>query len=200
MKSLICNACGKPTKPDDKFCQHCGAPIKNTVPNPKAKTANKSKRIVFSALAKWILIALIVGLVVGWIRYWIGYYILLQGIVAGLLIPWVVKKNAKEQQQSIVNARFKIAIFLFFSFMIAQAIGFGLAQPVFDPIGWLARVWNGDTTESIFGVFSTGGVAHQAFSEGLSGGFWLFLTLFDMAFMFFFLLISLPVKTIKSKS
>ncbi len=81
--------------------------------------------------------------------------------------------------------------------MISQAVGFGIAQPSFDPLGWPGRVWNGDTMESIFGVFSTGGVAHQAFSEGLSGGFWLFLSFIDIIFMFFFILISLPSKKIK---
>lgn len=159
----------------------------------------QSTKISYTALAKWVVTALIIGLVFGWVRYWIGYYILLQGIVAGLLIAWAVKSIAKEHLQSLINARFKIAIGLFFSFMIGQAVGFGFAQPVFDPFGWFGRVWNGDTTESIFGIFSTGGVAHQAFAEGLSGGFWLFLSLFDLTFMFFFMLISLPLKINKKR-
>ncbi len=158
----------------------------------------QSNKLSLSALTKWILVALITGFVFGWVRYWIGYYILLQGIVAGLLISSIVKKVATEQQQSLVDFRFKMAIALFFSFMIGQAVGFGTAQPVFDPLGWLGRVWNGDTSESVFGIFSTGGVAHQTFSEGLSGGFWLFLSLFDLAFMFFFILISLPTKIAKN--
>lgn len=160
----------------------------------------QSEKIHNLIIVKWIIITLIIGLIIGWIRYWIGYYILLQGIVAGLLIAWAVKKIAKEELQSLANVRFKITIVLFFFFMIAQAIGFGLAQPVFDPFNWFGRVWNADTTESIFGIFSTGGVAHQAFSEGLSGGFWLFLSLFDLMFMFFFMLISMPLKTNKKRS
>lgn len=158
----------------------------------------QSKKLSFSALIKWIIVALIVGFVFGWVRYWIGYYVLLQGITAGLLVSSIVKKVAVRQQQSFVDFRFKIAIVLFFSFMIAQVIGFGTAQPTFDPFGWFGRVWQGDTSESVFGIFSTGGVAHQAFSEGLSGGFWLFLSLFDLAFMFFFILVSLPLKISKT--
>jgi len=157
-----------------------------------------ANKLSFSALVRWIFVALITGFVFGWVRYWIGYYVLLQGIVAGLLISSIVKKVAVEQQQSLIDFRFKMAIVLFLSFMIAQAVGFGTAQPVFDPFGWFGRVWNGDTSESVFGIFSTGGVAHQAFSEGLSGGFWLFLSLFDIAFMFFFILVSLPLKITKN--
>jgi len=161
---------------------------------------SKSEKIPTSAVAKWVFTALVFGFVLGWVRYWIGYYILLQGIAAGLLMVWVVKRIAKEQQQFLVNIRFKMTVILFFSFMIGQAFGFGFAQPVFDPLGWLGRVWNGDTSESVFGIFSTGGVAHQAFAEGLSGGFWLFLSLFDLIFMFFFMLISMPLKTNKKRS
>ncbi len=161
---------------------------------------SKSEKIPTSAVAKWVFTALVLGFVLGWVRYWIGYYILLQGIAAGLLMVWVVKRIAKEQQQFLVNIRFKMTVILFFSFMIGQAFGFGFAQPVFDPLGWLGRVWNGDTSESVFGIFSTGGVAHQAFAEGLSGGFWLFLSLFDLIFMFFFMLISMPLKTNKKRS
>ncbi len=160
----------------------------------------QSEKISYSALAKWLLVALLFGLAFGWIRYWIGYYILLQGIAAGLLIAWAVKRVASGQQQFLINFRFKITVALFFSFMIGQAVGFGFAQPVFDPLGWFGRVWTGDTTESVFGIFSTGGVAHQTFSEGLSGGFWLFLTLFDTAFMFFFMLVSMPLKINKKQS
>ncbi len=200
MKSLKCITCGKPAKPDDKFCQHCGAPLKKIAPNLKAKTANESKGIVFFDLAKWILISLIVGLVVGWIRYWIGYYILIQGVLVGLLISWLVKKTAQEQKEALANVRFKMANVLFFSFMIAQAIGFGLAQPVFDPFNWLARVWDGQTSESVFGIFSTGGVVHETFSGGLSGGFWVLLSFIDLFFMFFFILVSMPLATNKKRS
>ena len=160
----------------------------------------QAQKLSVSALFKWIVIAFVLGFLVGWIRYWIGYYVLLQGILAGLLLPWLVNKTAQNQKEALANIRFKMAIFLFFSFMIAQAIGFGLAQPVFDPFNWLYRVWDGQTTESVFGIFSTGGVVHQTFSEGLNGGFWVFLFLFDLFFMFFFILTSLPLPSNKKRS
>ncbi len=149
---------------------------------------------------KWIAIVILIGIVFGWIRYWIGYYILLQGIAVGLIIPWVIHKTGSNGQKVLYDHTFKIAVLLFFTFMIGQAIGFGLAQPVFDPIGWLSRVWQGDTTESVFGIYSTGGVAHHTFSEGMSGGFWSILSFIDLAFMFFFMLIGLPPKTKKNRS
>ena len=158
-----------------------------------------SKKISVTSYAKWILITIIIGLIFGWIRYWIGYYILLQGIAVGFLISWVIRKTENNDQSLLGEHTFKIAVLLFFSFLIGEALGFGLAQPVFDPTGWLSRMWDGKTAESVFGIFSTGGVAHHTFSDGMNGGFWIFLSLFDMAFMFFFILISLPRKTIKNK-
>ena len=148
----------------------------------------------------WILVAFVAGLITGWIRYWIGYYVLLQGIAVAFLISWGVHKIAIKQQALLAKAHFKISIILLFSFLVAQAVGFGLAQPHFDPLGWFGRIWQGQTVESIFAIFSTGGVAHHTFAEGLNGGFWLFLSLFDLAFMFFFLLIMLPPKTKKKNA
>lgn len=200
MKSFKCATCGKLINPNDKFCQHCGAAQKIVVPVTKLKKAAESERLSIASLLKWILIAVLTGLVFGWIRYWIGYYILLQGVIAGLLIPWMIKKTAVSQMEALSNIRFKMALLLFFAFIIAQALGFGLAQPVFDPFNWFARVWNGETTESVFGIFSTAGVVSQTFSEGLSGGFWLFLSMIDLFFMFFFILVSMPLTSKKAKS
>ena len=200
MKSKKCNACGKPIKPDDKFCQHCGASQKAVAHSTRPIKAAETKRISMASLLKWILIAVLTGIFFGWIRYWIGYYILIQGVTAGLLLPWMVKKAAINQTEALSNIRFKMAILLFLSFMIGQSIGFGMAQPVFDPFNWIVRVWNGDTTESVFGIFSTAGVVSQTFSEGLSGGFWLLLSMIDLFFMFFFILVSMPLTTKKVKS
>lgn len=205
MKSKKCGTCGKSIQFDDKFCQHCGTAIeKPALPKPplasSAKPINQTEKLSFSTVSKWILVAVIVGLLMGWIRYWIGYYILVQGVIVGLLIPWVVKKVEKEQLQALADVRFKMTIVLFFSFMIGQALGFGLAQPVFDPFNWLARVWDGQTSESVFGIFSTGGVVHETFSGGLSGGFWVILSAIDLFFMFFFILVSMPLTTKKTKS
>lgn len=197
MKSNKCSSCEKPIQPDDKFCPHCGAAQKKVAPVARSKKAAESKEISILSLLKWIFIAVITGLVFGYIRYWIGYYILIQGVIAGLLISWMVKKTAAAQTRALSNIRFKLVVFLFFSFMVGQALGFGIAQPVFDPFNWLARVWNGDTTESVFGIFSTAGVVSQTFSEGLNGGFWLLLTLIDLFFMFFLMLVTMPLTTKK---
>lgn len=197
MKSKKCSTCKKPINPDDKFCQHCGAAQKSKSNDGNQKKTTESERISTAAVFKWITIAIITGLVFGWIRYWIGYYILIQGVIAGLLISWMVKKSAGTQTEALSNIRFKMVVLLFFSFMIGQAFGFGLAQPVFDPFNWLARVWNGDTTESVFGIFSTAGVVSQTFSEGLNGGFWLLLGLIDLFFMFFLMLVTMPLTTKK---
>ena len=196
MKSTSCKKCKKPVGQDDKFCQHCGTPI-NVQPNQKKIKAKQPQKITASAVLTWIGIALLTGLLFGWVRYWIGYYILIQGTIAGLLIPWIVKKAAVNKTEALSTIRFKISLVLFFSFMVGQAIGFGLAQPVFDSFNWFVRVWQGDTTESVFGIFSTAGVVSQTFSEGLSGGFWLILMFIDLFFMFFFILISMPLPTKK---
>lgn len=201
MKSTKCNKCKEPINQDDKFCQHCGSPIEKHTPTPQKKAPKESIKLSFSTVSKWILVAVILGLLMGWVRYWIGYYVLVQGVIVGLLIPWIAaKKTTLEQKEALANVRFKIAIVLFFSFMIAQGIGFGVAQPVFDPLIWLARVWDGQTSESVFGIFSTGGVVHEAFSGGLSGGFWVLLSFIDLFFMFFFILVSMPLPTNKKRS
>ena len=200
MKSLKCNKCEKSITLGDKFCPYCGAPVKNAKIAPKKMNIEQSPKLSASALLKWLGIALIVGLAFGWVRYWIGYYILIQGVLAGLLIPWLIGKTATDQKEALANVRFKMSIVLFFSFMIAQAIGFGLAQPMFDPFSWFYRVWDEQTSESVFGIFSTGGVVHETFSGGLSGGFWVLLSCIDLFFMWFFILVSLPLPTNKKKS
>lgn len=200
MKSSKCKKCGKPTISADKFCQHCGAAQKTAANETKTEAVVNSKGISFVNILKWMFIAILTGIAFGWIRYWIGYYILIQGVIAGLLIPWMVKKTAVNQMQALSNIRFKMSLLLFFLFLIGQSIGFGLAQPVFDSFNWFVRVWNGETAESVFGIFSTAGVVSQTFSEGLSGGFWLLLTAIDLFFMFFFILVSMPLTSKKVKS
>ncbi len=152
------------------------------------------------AILIYVLTAFTIGLITGWIRYWAGFYVLLQGTITGLLIPWVSHRFPSGREKIPGDASFKLAILLFSLFMIGQATGFGLAQPWFDPAGWLMRVIEGKTSESVFGIFSTGGVVHEFYSNGLNDGFWLILSIFDMLFMFFFLLISLPAKANKKRS
>ena len=125
MKLSKCSTCGKSIKADDKFCQHCGAAQKIINPVAKPKKKLESDSLSISLLLKWILIAVLTGIVFGWIRYWIGYYILIQGIIAGLLIVWLVKQTATTQMKALSNIRFKMAVGLFVLFIIAQALGFG---------------------------------------------------------------------------
>jgi len=201
MKSLNCHKCGNPIHSGDKFCQNCGTPVQEKETSPIEKSEIKqSANLGGSGILKSLIVAFLAGLFFGWVRYWIGYYILIQGVIAGLIIPGLVVQFLPAKKNALANIRFKMALILFFSFMIGQMLGFGLAQPVFDPINWVARVWNGDTTESVFGIFSTAGVVSQTFSEGLSGGFWLLLSLIDLFFMFFFILVSMPLTSKKVKS
>lgn len=160
----------------------------------------KQAKYIIKSILTYALVAFLTGMVMGWIRYWVGYYVLLQGIIAGLFIPWIIHKLPGGSLKILYDKSFQLSILLFLLFMTGQATGFGLAQPWFDPTGWLTRILNGKTTESVFGIFSTGGVVHQYYSNGLHGGFWALLTIFDMVFMFFFLLISLPPKSVKKKS
>ncbi|WP_346859227.1 zinc ribbon domain-containing protein [uncultured Draconibacterium sp.] len=195
-----CSTCKKPIQPGDKFCQHCGAPQSTAVSAKENKAPVRSDSIAFNDFIKWILIAVVIGVAFGWVRYWIGYYVLIQGVIAGLLIPFFVKNTAKNQLEALSNIRFKTALLLFVFFLLAQALGFGMAQPVFDPFMWFIRVWNGDTSESVFAIFSTAGVVHRTFSEGINGGFWILLSAIDLFFMFFFILVSMPLTSKKTKS
>lgn len=158
-------------------------------------TASNSNNV--SSILIWILIAIGIGMAMGWVRYWIGYYILFYGIISAILVTWAIHKTSEIRQKLLLKAKFKLSIVLFFSFMTGQAVGFGLAQPWFDPVGWLIRVFDGQTVESVFGVFSTAGVSHQFYSGGFDSGFWIFLSLFDLFFMFFFILITLAPKPAK---
>ncbi len=160
----------------------------------------KTSKHTVKNILTYVFIALLIGLLTGWIRYWTGYYVLLQGILAGLLISWTIHQLPGGREKILSDASFKLTALLFLSFMVGQAIGFGWAQPWFDPAGWVTRILNGKTSESVFGIFSTGGVVHEFYSNGVNDGFWIVLSLLDLAFMFFLLLVSLPPKTAKKKS
>jgi hypothetical protein len=90
-------------------------------------------------------------------------------------------------------------LLLFIRFLTAQAVGFGLSQPWFDPVGWVARVVSGRTSEPIFGISMLGGVASRNFQMGVKGGFWIFLNLFDLFFMAFFLLVGINTQLEKKR-
>ena len=37
-----------------------------------------------------ILISALIGLATGWVRYWMGFFVLFQGVIASLLIAWLI--------------------------------------------------------------------------------------------------------------
>jgi len=126
-----------------------------------------------------------------------------QGIIVGLTIPWLTDKfssrrSLKQAAVSKPNSLF-VVLLLFICFLTAQAVGFGLSQPWFDPVGWVARVVSGRTSEPIFGISMLGGVASRNFQMGVKGGFWIFLNLFDLFFMAFFLLVGINTQLEKKR-
>jgi hypothetical protein len=146
-------------------------------------------------LAAGVVLAIIIGVMAGWGRYWYGYFVLGQGTFVGLFIPWaatILCPPAAIPGKTIKNPGSMTQVLILFAcFMIAQAIGFGMAQPWFDPLGWLGRVSQQGTTETVWGIRLLGGVAAKNFQLGVDGGFWIFLNLFDLFFMTFFLLVGI---------
>jgi hypothetical protein len=168
------------------------------VKKTKRKTSRlkqKHRKIPIRRLTAGIVLALVLGIIAGWGRYWYGYFVLGQGTIVGLLIPWtatILCPGTSHHQKSINHpGSLKLTLILFTCFMITQAIGFGMAQPWFDPLGWLGRIVQHDTQETVWGMSLLGGVAAKNFQLGMNGGFWIFLNLFDLFFMFFFLLIGI---------
>ncbi len=168
------------------------------VKKAKSKTgriSHKKEQVSVCWLVAAIVLAITVGCIAGWARYWYGYFVLGQGTIAGLFIPW----GAKTFCSSSINPKKKIktpgsmtlVLILFICFVVAQAIGFGMAQPWFDPVGWLGRVIQHGTKESVWGISLLGGAVARDFQMGVNGGFWIFLNLFDIFFMCFFLLIGI---------
>jgi hypothetical protein len=140
-------------------------------------------------------VALVLGVLAGWGRYWYGYFVLGQGTLVGLLIPWAATlfcPGTSHHGNTMKHpGAFKVALILFMGFMISQAIGFGMAQPWFDPLGWLGRIVRQETRETVWGISLLGGAAARNFHLGVNGGFWIFLNLFDLSFMGFFLLVGI---------
>jgi hypothetical protein len=146
-------------------------------------------------LAAGVVLAIIIGAMAGWGRYWYGYFVLGQGTFVGLFIPWAATILCPPAATPIKipekPGSITLVFILFACFMIAQAIGFGLAQPWFDPLGWLGRVSQHGTKETVWGISLLGGAAAKNFQLGVNGGFWIFLNLFDLFFMVFFLLVGI---------
>lgn len=132
------------------------------------------------------LAALLLGLGMGWLRYWMGFFVLAQGAVCGLLIAWLVRRITRAAISPENAVCLKLALLWFLIFQAGLAVGFGLAQPWFAPLGFLAQVLSGDGIEFAFGVMSSGGV-QKGFAMGAGGFMWVVFSLVDWAVMYFFL-------------
>ncbi|SMD02251.1 hypothetical protein SAMN02746065_1224 [Desulfocicer vacuolatum DSM 3385] len=158
-----------------------------------ARLHGKTLRMPVCRLAAGMGLAVFAGAAAGWGRYWYGYFVLGQGTLAGLFVPWaagILCPSTLTPGKTMKKPDSMTQVLIFFAcFMIAQAIGFGLAQPWFEPLGWLGRVIQNDTKESIWGITLLGGAVAKNFQLGVNGVFWIFLNLFDLFFMVFFLLV-----------
>ncbi len=149
------------------------------MPNPKLPAG---------LLVKGLALSLILGALLGYLRYWLGFFVLAQGACLGLLTPWLSVKlsGGKSPEHPGFQKALSMAMLWFLACNLGLMIGFGLAQPWFDPVGWLGRIWEDRTAEFVFGVASTAGMS-RGWAMGAQGGFWLVLNLIDWAIMFFFL-------------
>lgn len=135
-----------------------------------------------------LLISLALGCLLGYLRYWLGFFVIVQGALLGLGVPWLVVTVLGGEKPR--HPGFKVALLVAFLWFIGANVGlmlgFGLAQPWFEPVGWLSRILRDDTAEFVFGVASTGGFA-RGVAMGAQGGFWLLLCAIDWSIMFFFI-------------
>jgi hypothetical protein len=126
---------------------------------------------------------------VGWVRYWMGFFVLFQGVIASLLIAWLVGKYVKRSGTG-ANPSNRLALVMALIWLVVfwagQVLGLGLAQPWFDPLGYFGRILQGDARETAFGLASTAGWA-RSFRGGFGGGFWIFLNVLDGLIMLLFL-------------
>ena len=131
---------------------------------------------------------LLLGIGLGYVRYWVGFFVIAQGACLGLLAPWLAHKypGGPGPQHPGPGGSLVVAFLLFFTANLGLMLGFGLAQPWFEPLGWLGRIMEKHTAEFVFGVATNTGYS-RGVALGAQGGFWLILNLLDWAIMFFFL-------------
>jgi len=144
---------------------------------------------MYEAFLVGIVISALVGLATGWIRYWMGFFVLFQGVIASLLIAWLVGKYLKRSASNLNPSNgtaLLVALAWLLSFWAAQIYGLGLAQPWFDPLGYFGRILQGDARETSFGLAATAGWA-RGFHGGFGGVFWVILNVIDSAIMYLFL-------------
>ncbi len=148
---------------------------------PDTGTGDLVRAAIVGSLA-----ALLLGLGMGWLRYWMGFFVLAQGAVCGLLIAWLVRRINRAGVSPENAVCLKMAFLWFLIFQTGLAVGFGLAQPWFAPLGFLSQVLSGNGVEFAFGIMSSGGV-QKGFGMGAGGFMWVVFSLVDWAIMYFFL-------------
>ena len=128
------------------------------------------------------------GCLLGYLRYWLGFFVIAQGALLGLGVPWIVVKvlGGEKPWHPGFKTALLVAALWFIGTNVGLMLGFGLAQPWFEPVGWLSRILHDDTAEFVFGVASTGSFA-RGVAMGAQGGFWLLLCIIDWSIMFFFI-------------
>jgi hypothetical protein len=136
-----------------------------------------------------VVISAVIGLGAGWVRYWVGFFVLFQGVIASLLIAWLVGKYVKRSGTG-ANPSNRLALLMALIWLVAfwagQVFGLGLAQPWFDALRYFGRILQGDARETAFGLMSTAGWA-RGFRGGFGRGFWIFLNVLDGLIMLLFL-------------
>ena len=135
-----------------------------------------------------LIAAFATGIVLGCLRYWLGFFVIAQGAVLGLLVPWLAVRLQGGQKPVHPGVKMALAVagLWFAAANLGLLTGFGLAQPWFDPLGWLGRLLDHDTAEFVFGVASNAAYS-RGVAFGAQGGFWLIINGIDWAIMFFFL-------------
>lgn len=157
---------------------------------PPAQKESAPRSAYGRVLLAGLLWALVLGLAAGWLRYWVGLFVLAQGAICGLLVAYLAGRAGRVQGQGPAHPGLRPALaaaaLWLLAFWLGQGLGYGLAQPWFDVLGWLGRVWQGKSSEFLFGVAAVGPV-HRSFGLGAKGGWWLVFNLIDWLILFFFL-------------
>ncbi|WP_201353151.1 hypothetical protein [Hydrogenimonas urashimensis] len=124
------------------------------------------------------------ALLAGLFRYWFGFFPLAHALFLGLGSAWFASLFYRQERTAGKRTVFAILATL----LVGELAGFGMAQPWFDPLGWLSRVLQSDTTEEIFGLALMGGRIGRNFQLGTGGGFWVLFNLIDALFLLFFVM------------
>ncbi len=116
--------------------------------------------------------AFLIGGLLGYLRYWIGFFIIAQGVCLGLMVPWLAVKwiGGTGPAHPGAGSAPLLALVWFLAAQAGLMVGFGLAQPWFEPLGWFGRVMDRKTAEFVFGIATNTGFS-RGVALGAQGGF-----------------------------